>query len=154
MRCREQAKTGVIYLGRLPRGFEEPALQAYLSQFGSINRLRLSRNKKTSASKHYAFIEFTHKSVAEIVVETMNNYLLSGHLLKCEMVEENKVHPKMWVGAGKKFRVEPKGRKDRMKHNEVGLLCQTLSVRGHLSLRSQYSLFFMLAYFVSIPCTD
>lgn len=120
--CYTKAKTGVLYLGRLPKGFEEKALEKYLAQFGSINRLRLSRNKRTAASKHYAFIEFTHKSVAEIVVETMDNYLLHGHLLKCELVDESRVHPKMWVGAGKKYRVQPKGRKERIKHNEVRLI--------------------------------
>lgn len=38
----------VIYLGRLPRGFEEPALRSYLTQFGEINKLRVSRNKKVN----------------------------------------------------------------------------------------------------------
>jgi nucleolar protein 15 len=40
---------------------------------------------QTGASRHYAYIEMSSKSVAEIVAETMNNYLLMGHLLKCQV---------------------------------------------------------------------
>ncbi len=40
---------------------------------------------QTGASKHYAYIEMSSESVAEIVADTMNNYLLMGHLLKCHV---------------------------------------------------------------------
>jgi len=39
-------KTGVVYLGRIPHGFYEDQIRGFLSQFGDITRLRLSRNKK------------------------------------------------------------------------------------------------------------
>ena len=37
---------GVIYIGHLPFGFFEDQLRGFFSQFGTITRLRLSRNKK------------------------------------------------------------------------------------------------------------
>lgn len=40
-----QAKTGTIYLGRIPHGFHEEEMSSYFSQFGEVTRLRLSRNK-------------------------------------------------------------------------------------------------------------
>ncbi|KAJ9048823.1 hypothetical protein DSO57_1030783 [Entomophthora muscae] len=86
---------GIIYVGRLPSGFEESELKVFFEQFGKINRLRVSRSKKNGASRHYAFIEFAHRKVAEIAAETMNNYLISNRLLKCQFVPENKVHPGM-----------------------------------------------------------
>jgi nucleolar protein 15 len=46
---KKSSKPGVIYLGRIPRGFEEEAMKAYFSQFGDVNRLRLSRNKKVES---------------------------------------------------------------------------------------------------------
>jgi nucleolar protein 15 len=58
-------------------------MRAYFGQFGNVTRLRLSRNKKTGKSKHYAFVEFADAEVAKIVAETMHNYLLFGHLLQC-----------------------------------------------------------------------
>ena len=79
----QDQKKGVVYLGRIPHGFYEQEMKSYFSQFGTVSRLRLSRNKKTGHSKHYAFIEFESRKVAEIVAETMNNYLLFNRLLKC-----------------------------------------------------------------------
>lgn len=111
-------------------------MRSYFTQFGEVTRLRLSRNKnvshslvpaafrltlriQTGASKHYAFIEFEHDSVAQIVAETMDNYLLHGHILICKVVPQDQIHPKMWIGANKKFRPIPKGRAERLKHNGV-----------------------------------
>lgn len=61
-------------------------MKQYFSQFGDVTRLRLSRNKKTGRSKHYAFIEFASHEVAQIVAETMHNYLLFGRLLQCNSI--------------------------------------------------------------------
>lgn len=91
----------VVYVGRLPHGFYEAELRAYFSQFGSLSRLRISRNPRTGASRHYGFIEFEHPEVAQVVVETMHNYLLFGHLLQVKLV--NEVHEECFVGASKKF---------------------------------------------------
>ena len=82
-------------------------MRTYFAQFGAIKRLRLSRNRTTGASKHYAFIEFSSASVAQIVASTMNNYLMFGHILKCKLVPEDQVHEKMWVGANKRFKRVP-----------------------------------------------
>ena len=53
------------------------------SQFGDVSKLRLSRNKKTGRSRHYAFIEFADRHVAAVVAETMDGYLLCNKLLVC-----------------------------------------------------------------------
>ncbi|KAI7867428.1 hypothetical protein BDF14DRAFT_1726492, partial [Spinellus fusiger] len=100
-------EAGVVYLGRIPHGFFEKEMLAYFSQFGDVNRLRLSRNKKTGRSKHFAFIEFASSDVAQIVADTMNNYLLFEHMLKCHVVPAEKVHEKAFEGADKKFKVIP-----------------------------------------------
>lgn len=93
----------VVCISRLPHGFFETELRAYLSQFGDISRLRLSRSPRTGASRHYAFVEFRHAEVARIVVETMHNYLLAGHLLQCTLMPEERLHPTIWKGANRKF---------------------------------------------------
>ncbi|KAG8950291.1 hypothetical protein FRC03_012918 [Tulasnella sp. 419] len=109
---------GVIYLGRIPHGFYEDQMKEYFTQFGDVTRLRLSRNKKTGKSKHYAFIEFTSASVAQIVSETMDNYLLTGHILTCKVIPKDKLHPKLWIGANKKYKQIPHDRIERVKHNK------------------------------------
>ncbi|TKY89590.1 hypothetical protein EX895_001375 [Sporisorium graminicola] len=105
---------GVLYIGRLPKGFFEKQLKEYFTQFGDVTRLRVSRNKKTGASKHYAFIEFADKDVASIVQETMHNYLIDGRLLQVKEVPRDKVHPELWVGANRKFAKVPGARLERV----------------------------------------
>ena len=39
-------QSGVVYIGHLPHGFYENELTGYFSQFGTIKRVRVSRNKK------------------------------------------------------------------------------------------------------------
>lgn len=82
-------------------------MRAYFSQFGDITRLRLSRNRVTGRSKHYAFIEFASATVAKIVAETMDNYLMYGHILKCKYVPQEQLHPELWKGANRRFKRTP-----------------------------------------------
>ncbi|KAJ4490378.1 hypothetical protein J3R30DRAFT_3421226 [Lentinula aciculospora] len=113
------ADRGVLYLGRLPHGFYEDQLKGYFSQFGNITRLRVSRNKKTGKSKHYAFLEFDSSSIAKIVAETMDNYLLMGHILRCKVIPKDEAHPELWIGANRKWRVVPRHRVARVTHNKL-----------------------------------
>ena len=108
---------GVIYLGHIPHGFYEAQMKGFFSQFGEVSKLRLSRNKKTGNSRHYAFIEFADRHVAAVVAETMDNYLLCNKLLVCKVVDAEKLHEKVWVGANKKFQTVPWRSIARNKHN-------------------------------------
>lgn len=96
---------------RVPRGFFEPQMKKYFNQFGRVLNLRLSRNKKTGASKHYAFVEFASAEVADIVARTMNNYLMFGHILKCALIPKEQVHENLFKGAGTRFKVDPRNKK-------------------------------------------
>ena len=82
-------------------------MREYFSQFGTITKLRLSRNRRTGASKHFAFIEFESDDVARIVAKTMDNYLMFGHILKCKYASQGSLHPDIWKGANKRFKVVP-----------------------------------------------
>lgn len=82
-------------------------MRAYFSQFGTIQRLRLSRNKTTGRSKHFGFIEFASESVAKVVANTMDNYLMFGHILKCKFIPAESVHPEMFKGSNHKFQITP-----------------------------------------------
>ncbi|KAK0514207.1 hypothetical protein JMJ35_002824 [Cladonia borealis] len=98
---------GVVYVGRIPHGFYEHEMRQYFSQFGEISRLRLARNKKSGASRHWAFIEFKSTSVANIVAGTMDNYLMFNHILKCKVVPKEQLHEDIWKGANKRFKQVP-----------------------------------------------
>ena len=79
-------------------------MHSYFSQFGTITRLRLSRNRKTGKSKHFGWVEFVSKDVAEIVAETMDGYLIHPHRMVCKVVE---VDDRVWKGANKVFKRIP-----------------------------------------------
>jgi nucleolar protein 15 len=85
-------------------------MKAYFSQFGKVTRLRVSRNKKTGAPKHYAFVEFASAEVAEIVAKTMDKYLMFGHILQCSVIPDEQVHPNLFVGANQRFKKMPRNK--------------------------------------------
>ncbi|XP_068543587.1 MKI67 FHA domain-interacting nucleolar phosphoprotein [Anas acuta] len=99
----EPLQPGVVYVGHLPRGLCEPQLREYFGQFGTVTRLRLSRSKKTGGSKGYGFIEFESDDVAKIVADTMNNYLFSERLLKCQFVPPEKVREDLFKNSERMF---------------------------------------------------
>lgn len=94
---------GVVYIGHIPAGFFEPQMKKYFSQFGTITRIRLSRSKKTAVSKGYGWIEFESESVAKIVAETMNKYLMFDKNLQVAFVPQEKVNPHLWRGCNGKM---------------------------------------------------
>ena len=71
---------GIIYVGHLPRGFNEKELKGFFEQFGDVSKLIVARSKKTARSKGYAFLEFSGdekskgKTIAGIAAKAMNNY--------------------------------------------------------------------------------
>lgn len=98
---------GAIYIGHIPHGFFEVQMRAFFSQFGEITRIRLSRNRRTGASKHFAFVEFASSEVAKIAAKTMDGYLMFGHILKSKFAPADSLHPDVWKGANKKFHKIP-----------------------------------------------
>jgi nucleolar protein 15 len=84
-------------------------MRAYFSQFGTLTRLRLARNRATGAPKHYAFVEFASGAVADVVAATTDAYLLFGHVLRVRRVPRAQVHADLWKGSGKKFKRIPWG---------------------------------------------
>ena len=77
----------------------------YFSQFGTVTRLRLSRNRKTGRSKHYGWVEFSSREVAEIVAETMDGYLIHPHRMVCKVADN--LDERVWKGANKIFKRVP-----------------------------------------------
>ncbi len=98
---------GVIYIGGLPHGFYEHQLRSYLTQFGPVRNLRISRNPKTGGSRHYGFVEFEEESTAEIVAKTMDAYLLFGNILRCKPVPKSRQHENLFKGANRRFKKVP-----------------------------------------------
>lgn len=91
----EKKESGVVYLGHLPHGFYEKQIKQYMTQFGKVKAVKVSRSIKTGKSKGYAFVEFYSDEVAKVVADTMDNYLVFERIVKCQYVPTAKLHPKM-----------------------------------------------------------
>ncbi|EPS64746.1 hypothetical protein M569_10031, partial [Genlisea aurea] len=91
-------KSTVLYIGRIPHGFYEKEMEGFFKQFGTVKRVKISRNRKTGKSKHYGFIEFESPEVAEVVEECMHNYLVYEKLLQVHRIPPEQVHPRLWRG--------------------------------------------------------
>ncbi len=72
---------------------------------------------QTGHSRHYAWVEFKHPSVAKVAADAMNNYLLAGQVLKVHVVAPSAVHPSTFKGSDKPFRARPRQRTAREAHN-------------------------------------
>ncbi|GAB5366138.1 hypothetical protein AAMO2058_001118900 [Amorphochlora amoebiformis] len=114
---------GVLYLGHIPHGFFEEEMRGFFSQFGTVTRLRLSRNPKTKKSRGYAFIEFAIPEVADIVSKAFNGYMMFGRTLVAKRIPPEKVHPRMFYGSNKSLkailRVKNTREAEKRKYNQV-----------------------------------
>ncbi|KAJ3192523.1 MKI67 FHA domain-interacting nucleolar phosphoprotein [Dinochytrium kinnereticum] len=48
----------------------------------------------------------------------MNGYLLFDHVLQCKLIPADKMHPKAFDGAEKKFKPVPRNKIERLRHNK------------------------------------
>ncbi|XP_038223066.1 MKI67 FHA domain-interacting nucleolar phosphoprotein-like [Zerene cesonia] len=87
---RKHRPKGLVYLGHIPHGFYEHEMTQYFRQFGMVTNARVIRSKRTGNSKGYAFVEFKDPAVAQVVAETMNNYLMGKRLIKAAYIPPEK----------------------------------------------------------------
>ena len=56
LRLKGDDSSRVVYVGHLPKGFEEDELKQFFAQFGNVKKVKLARSKKTGRAKGYSFI--------------------------------------------------------------------------------------------------
>jgi len=118
-KAKQQSKKGkdedvsrVIYMGHIPPAFEEPEMLQFLSQFGKVTNVKLSRSRRTGNPRGYGFVEFAEKEVAVIVAETMSGYFLMGERrIVCHIVPQDKIHPELFRGAKSNLALAQAGRR-------------------------------------------
>jgi nucleolar protein 15 len=103
----------------IPYGFYEKQMKEYFSQFGKVTKIRLSRNKKTGKSKHYAFVQFQSSDVAKIVADAMNGYMFFGQKLETRTLMKKEIHPELFKGANRVFKRIPWKKIEIERHNKV-----------------------------------
>ncbi|CAH4038259.1 unnamed protein product [Pieris brassicae] len=89
-KIKKRIPRGLVYLSHIPHGFYENEMSQYFRQFGMVTNVRVIRSKRTGNSKGYAFVEFKDPTVAQVVSETMNNYLMGKRLIKAVYIPPEK----------------------------------------------------------------
>ncbi|NXE04967.1 MK67I protein, partial [Lophotis ruficrista] len=69
----------------------------------ALFQISFCRCLQTGGSKGYGFIEFESDDVAKIVADTMNNYLFSERLLKCQFISPERVHENLFKSSNRMF---------------------------------------------------
>ncbi|KTD61346.1 RNA binding protein, cold-inducible rrm [Legionella santicrucis] len=80
-------KQNKIYVGNLPFGITEEALQAEFSKYGKIDELLLIKDRFTGHIKGFGFITFSSQQEAQSSLN-MNGKMLEGRPLKVTMAQE------------------------------------------------------------------
>lgn len=52
---------GILYISKLPYGFDDKAAFEFFSQFDTIKGVNFPRSRKTGRSKGYMFVSFENK---------------------------------------------------------------------------------------------
>mmetsp|Transcript_43173 Transcript_43173/g.46860 ORF Transcript_43173/g.46860 Transcript_43173/m.46860 type:complete len:332 (+) Transcript_43173:107-1102(+) len=87
-----------LYIGHLPREFEEIDLRRFLSQFGKVYNCRVARKIETGNPKGFAFVRFADDEVTKIACETLHGYFLDKQRLVCQVRTS---HPGMFFDTDK-----------------------------------------------------
>lgn len=112
----------VLYIGHLPKEFEEIDLRRFLAQFGKVYNCRVARKIETGRPKGFAFAKFEDNEVTQIACETLHGYFLEKQRLVCQVRPS---HPGMFFDTDKmidlrhkKFQLETKQRSRNLANSE------------------------------------
>lgn len=131
-----EKKDNVIYLGRLPNGFEEEEMKGFFEQFGTVKYVALGRSKRTGGSKGYAHIMFEDEEVAKIVAETMSGYFLMQKRLICNVLTPEQQHDGLFARNRIYFQLRDTYKEQKLKHN-VEISDEVLKTRTKKLLKKE-----------------
>eukprot|EP00483_Globobulimina_turgida_P001435 UN01437 len=75
----------------MPTGLEEREMSIFFKQFGNVTRFCLKRHRY-GRSLRYAYVEFDHPEVANIVVHALDCTSMYGEMLVCTEIPPEKVN--------------------------------------------------------------
>ena len=114
----DEEKGLVLYIGHLPKDFEESDLRRFLSQFGKVYNCRVARKIETGRPKGYAFVRFGDEETSKIVCETLHGYFLDKQRLVCQLRPS---HPGMFFDTDKIIETRNKKQKLEAKQRSRNL---------------------------------
>jgi RNA recognition motif-containing protein len=83
-----------LFIVGLPRDMNESELLELISAYGSVDDLKIIRDKETRQSKGYGFITLSDRSAAERVIQNLNNAMIDDRTLTVRYADLGKDHRK------------------------------------------------------------
>lgn len=80
-----------IFVGGFPLDITELELVQLISWHGTVDTIKIVRDKKTRICKGYAFVEMTDREGAENAVINLNGTMLQGRELTLNITEDQPV---------------------------------------------------------------
>jgi RNA recognition motif-containing protein len=80
-----------LFVGGFPLDTTELELVMLVSPHGSVDTIKIVRDKKTGICKGYAFLEMTDKDGAERAIEALDGTSIGDRMLSVKMTEEKPV---------------------------------------------------------------
>ena len=84
-----------IYVGNLPYGIDDAALQELFAEFGEISSAQVIIDRDTGRPRGFGFVEMPEQSEAEAAIEALNGKEVDGRALNV-----NQARPKADRGGG------------------------------------------------------
>ena len=82
-----------LFVGGFPLDITELELVQLVSPHGTVNTIKIVRDKKTGKCKGYAFLEMADKIDAENAIYALNGTMTANRALSLNIVEEVPVKP-------------------------------------------------------------
>jgi len=84
-----KSQNAVLYVSRLPYGFDETAAWQFFGQFGALKGVCYPRSAKSGRSKGYLFLLFDDRDVATECGRAMHNYYMFGKQVRTHVLPES-----------------------------------------------------------------
>lgn len=73
-----------IFVGNLPRSFEEDKIKEVFSPHGEVTKVTIPRDRYTNAPRGFAFVDMPDDEEAKTAMEALNGTELEGRELRVE----------------------------------------------------------------------
>lgn len=77
-----------LYIGNLPFNVTQSQIQELFSQAGVIHDVYIARNRYTSKSSGFGFVEMESEAAARKAIQLFHGYLLSERPMTVQMVQK------------------------------------------------------------------
>lgn len=91
-----------IFVGNLSYQTTEDELQAAFSEFGTVDRVSVIRDRETGQSRGFAFVEMANSAEATKAIDSLNGMELRGRALKVNEARPREDRPQ-GGGGGRGF---------------------------------------------------